>query len=199
MFCPSCGLEERNTNQFCRACGANLTIVRSALESPDSITASAVSARNEISRAFAQRICETDAYELKKVAEDVLPQLEKFLESPEERSLRWVRTGSTVSFIGLGVTIAFMLAGIFMKNDMFFMSALGLVTFFIGLSFIVNGKFHTIPQKNLADNSPDGKRQLELDKATTNELISPQPANLFSSVTETTTRNLQEKQPVSKN
>jgi hypothetical protein len=194
MFCPSCGLEERNTNQFCRSCGANLTIVRSALERPDTITASAVAARNEISRAFAERIRDAEnAHELKKFSEDVLPQLEKFLESPEERSLRWVRTGSTVSFIGLGVTIAFMLAGIFMKNDMFFMSALGLVTLFIGLSFIVNGKFHTIPQKTLADNSPDGERQLELDKATTNELISPKPAGLFSSVTETTTRNLQEK------
>jgi hypothetical protein len=138
-------------------------------------------------------------HELKKVAEDVLPQLEKFLESPEEKRLRRIRTGMITTSVGLGVTIAFGLASIFVDNDLLVIAAAGLVAFFIGLSFVINGMFHTIPQKTLADNSPDGKRQLELDKATTNELISPKPVNLFSSITETTTRNLQEKQPVSKN
>ncbi len=74
MFCPSCGLEERQLNQFCRACGADLRNVRFALEKPDNITASAVSAREEIGRAVAAKIRETNsANELKKVAENVLP------------------------------------------------------------------------------------------------------------------------------
>ena len=60
-----------------------------SLERPDSVTASAVSAREEIGRAVAARIREvSDARELKKVAEDVLPEIEKFLESPEEKRMR---------------------------------------------------------------------------------------------------------------
>src|SRR6266851_3289616 len=81
MFCPSCGSEERQASQFCRACGSDLRAVRVSLERPDSITASAVTARQEIGRAIAEKIREVDdAYELKKVAEDVLPQIEKFLQ-----------------------------------------------------------------------------------------------------------------------
>ncbi len=197
MFCPSCGLEERNSNQFCRACGSNLTLVRSALERPDSITASAITARNEISRAFAERVRDAeDSHELKKIAEDVLPQIEKFLESPEEKRLRRIRTGTIATSVGLGVTVAFILASIFVDNDLLVVAASGLVAFFIGLSFVVNGFYLTIPQHILADNSSEGKRQLALDNVTTNDLIMPKPAALFGSVTENTTRNLQEKQKI---
>ena len=45
MFCPSCGSEERQASQYCRACGTDLRPVRVSLERPDSVTASAVSAR----------------------------------------------------------------------------------------------------------------------------------------------------------
>ena len=58
MFCPSCGSEERQVSQFCRACGADLRAVRATLEKPDAITASAVSARDEIGHAIADRIRE---------------------------------------------------------------------------------------------------------------------------------------------
>ena len=92
MFCPGCGLEERGSNQFCRACGTDLRPVRFALEKPDNITASAISARDEIGRAVAAKIRETQSvYELKKDAEDVLPEIEKFLESPAEKRLRRMR------------------------------------------------------------------------------------------------------------
>src|SRR5437763_9885947 len=112
MFCPSCGSEERQASQYCRACGTDLRPVRVSLESPDSITASAISAREEIGRAIAQKIREVqDARELKKVAEDVLPEIEKFLESPEEKRLRRMRAGVVVSSIGVGVTIMMALLG----------------------------------------------------------------------------------------
>ena len=55
MFCPSCGSEERQASQFCRACGTDLRAVHMGLERPDSITASAESAREEIGRAVAER------------------------------------------------------------------------------------------------------------------------------------------------
>src|SRR6185369_3315944 len=103
MFCPSCGSEERQASQYCRACGTDLRVVRVSLERPDTITASAVTAREEISRAVAQKIREVqDAHELKKIAEDVLPEIEKFLESPEEKKLRRIRAGVIVAASGLG-------------------------------------------------------------------------------------------------
>src|SRR5205807_6828751 len=112
MFCPGCGSEERQASQYCRACGTDLRPVRVSLERPDSITASAVSAREEIGRAVAQKIREVgDTRDLKRVAEDVLPKIEKFLESPEAKRLRRMRAGVIVSSIGLGFTIMMMLLG----------------------------------------------------------------------------------------
>src|SRR5438132_11997127 len=106
MFCPSCGCEERQASQYCRACGTDLRPVRVSLERPDSITASAVSAREDIGRAVADQIRQVeDARELKRVAEDVLPQIEKFLESPEEKRMRRMRAGVVVSSIGIGFTV----------------------------------------------------------------------------------------------
>src|SRR3954463_14624782 len=112
MFCPSCGSEERQASQYCRACGTDLRPVRISLERPDSVTASAGPGPEEIGRAVAAKIREVqDARELKKVAEDVLPQIEKFLESPEEKRLRRMRAGVVVASIGAGITIMMALMG----------------------------------------------------------------------------------------
>lgn len=205
MFCPNCGIEETQVNQFCRACGTDLRRVRYAVESPDHITASAVSARDEIGRAVAFKIRETQSvYELKKVAEDVLPEIEKFLESPEEKRLRRMRVGTLISSIGLGAAIAFAIVSLFVRDEaMVTIAGLGVVTFFIGLSFVVNGLLLTIPKKDVSDKSLDADQQRALDahanvlnKAQTNELVLPESKQVFSSVTEDTTKHLKEKQPV---
>lgn len=201
MFCPGCGLEEKNANQFCRACGADMRIVRTALERPDTITASAESAREEIGRAIAAKIRETrSAKELETVAEDVLPSIEKFLESPAEKRMRRIRTGTIISLIGLGTAIAFTLVGILLKKEeeMFILAGLGIVCLFIGLSFFVNGLLFTVPKKSLEDRSEDAMSQRALDVAdpqTTNELVLPENRSLFSSVTENTTKHLKDKEP----
>ena len=199
MFCPSCGLEEKQSNQFCRACGSNLNAVRRMLERPDSITASAASARDEIGRAIAFKIREAKSLdELATVAEDVLPEIEKFLESPEEKRLRRVRSGTTVASAGLGAALMFLLLLANGSNTLFMIGA-GLITFFIGLGIIINGLLFTVPKKILSDKSSDARSQREIDAAenSTNELALPEPNNsVFSSVTEHTTRTLKEKQPV---
>src|SRR5882762_397777 len=103
MYCPTCGSEERQISQYCRACGTDLGVVRRGLERPDTITASAVSAREQITRVMAEKIRQMEsANDLKEVAEDVLPEIEKFLESPEEKRLRRVRNGVVSAAIGLG-------------------------------------------------------------------------------------------------
>jgi hypothetical protein len=200
MFCPGCGLEETHANQFCRACGTDLRSLRVALEKPDNITASAVSARDEIGRAIAAKIRETEsAKELSIVVEDVLPEIEKFLESPEAKRMRRIRTGTIISSIGSGAAIAFTLISIVTKEDMFILAGLGVVTFFIGLSFFINGLLFTVPKKTLSDKSPDAEKQRELDAQTTSELVLPESKQVFTSVTEHTTQHLKEKQPIPRN
>jgi len=199
MFCPSCGSEERQASQYCRACGTDLRPVRVSLERPDSVTASAVSAREEIGRAVAQKIREVeDARELKKVAEDVLPQIEKFLESPEEKRLRRMRAGVILSSIGLGATILMALMTLVAQSADIqgFLGGMGLgiVTFFIGLGFLLNAFFFTRPGQAITDHSADARSQTALDSVyapaqlrsqTTSNLAQP-----VASVTEHTTLHL---------
>ena len=196
MFCPGCGIEELQSNQFCRACGTDLRAARLALEKPDTITESAVSARDEIGRAVAAKLREMDsARDLKTFTEDVLPEIEKFLESPAEKRLRRLRVGTIISSVGFGVTVAFFLLSIVFKEDFLFFAGLGSVTFFIGLGFILNALLFTIPKKLLSDRSTEAVSQRELD-GETNELVLPESSQVFTSVTEHTTRHLKEKHPI---
>ena len=199
MFCPDCGLEDKQSNQFCRACGTDLRPIRRAVAEPDTITASAASARDEIGRAFAAKIRDSrNPEDLAVVAEDVLPELEKFLESPAEKRLRRMRTGMLISSIGFGTALGISLVSMLMKDDdVIFLAAMGVVAFFIGLGFILNGVFLTVPKKELPDKSSDANRQRELDGRTTSDLVLPEATpGLFSSVTENTTKHLKEKDPV---
>ena len=199
MFCPGCGSEERQANQFCRACGTDLRAVRMSLEHPDSITASAVSAREEIGRAVADQIRQVeDARELKKVAEDVLPQIEKFLESPEEKRLRRMRVGTIISTIGLGATFGMLIMGVFAqaadKEGFMLTSGLGVACFFIGLGFLINAAVFSRPRTSVTDHSADARAQNAIDAGSQQaQLRSPTTSNLVpppASVTENTTLHL---------
>jgi hypothetical protein len=208
MFCPGCGSEERQASQYCRACGVDMRAVRVSLERPDSITASAVSARDEIGRAVADRIRSVaDAGELKIVADSVLPQVEKFLESPEEKRLRRVRAGTIIGASGLGAgTLGLIMSAVLTGPDFeaaLWVGGLGLTAFTVGLGFILNGLLFTKPRKALDNRSPDAKIQNLLDSAYTPPqtrsgetpmLRSPTTSNLAAekgaSVTEHTTLNL---------
>jgi hypothetical protein len=202
MFCPGCGSEERQASQYCRACGTDLRAVRVSLERPDSVTASAVSAREEIGRAVAAKIREVhDAKELKKVAEDVLPQIEKFLESPEEKRMRRIRSGVVVAAAGLGGTVFMSLMSAFLRGpdaETFLgLAGLGVACFLIGIGLIVNALFFTKPRGRIEDHSLDARDQNLLDagytppspafkaQTTSNLAVAPN-----ASVTEQTTRHL---------
>jgi len=144
--------------------------VRASLEHPDEITESAVTAREQIGRAVAEKIREVDsARNLKRVAEDVLPQIEKFLESPAEKRLRRMRAGVITASVGIGVCIpAFLLlalVGIRDEAAPFFGMAiiLSMATFMIGLGLIINGRMLTQPRRELKDSSADAQAQSRLD------------------------------------
>src|SRR4026207_1038815 len=202
MYCPSCGSEERQLSQFCRACGTDLRIVRNSLENPDAVTQSAISAREQIGMAVADKIRQmSSAKDLEKVAEDILPPFEKFLESPEEKRLRRIRAGVITAAIGLGATIfTFLMA--MDKVEFFPFIAPGLVTFLVGLGFVINGLLFSVPRKQLPGDAYDALSQQVLDSGAnripyeapaagslTNELAPAQKSQV-TSVTEHTTHHL---------
>lgn len=201
MFCPECGIEERQANQFCRGCGTDMRRVRVAVEAPDSITASAISAREEIGRAIAAKIRDyRSPKDLALVAEEVLPEVEKFLESPEEKRMRRMRTGTILACVGMGSAIGISLVSMFMNDqDVIFLAALGVAAFFIGIAFILNGIFLSVPKNQRSGRSSSkihGQIVLDGLASDTNDLHLPQPSELFTSVTENTTRHLEEKERV---
>jgi hypothetical protein len=203
MFCPGCGTEDKQVNQFCRACGADLRVVRTAVARPDSITSTANAAREEIGRSIAAKIRETQsAGELKKVAEDVLPEIEKFLESPEERRLRRLRVGTILACIGFGVAISLWFLGVAMGDQNFlFLAALGGVTFFIGVAFWLNGLLLSVPKREVYEMPASERAGLAFTEEQQPDPLLPEARSnvdpLFStpgSVTENTTRHLTEKE-----
>ena len=103
-----------------------------------------------------------------------------------------------MSFIGLGVTIAFAIIGAISDDDLFKVAGLGFVCLFVGLAFIVNGLMFSVPKKIIADKSSEGESQRRLDYVDpqTSGLKLPESNQIFTSVTEETTRQLKEKQPV---
>lgn len=177
MYCPSCGSEERQLSQFCRACGTDLRIVRSSLENPDAVTQSAISAREHIGMAVADKIRQmSSAKDLERVAEDVLPHFEKFLESPEEKRLRRIRAGIVTAAIGLGATIV----GLIMAMDkpgVLPYVAPALIIFLVGVGVIINGLLFTLPSKSLPGDAYDALSQKVLDSnANVNRLPYEAPA-----------------------
>lgn len=203
MYCPSCGSEERQLSQFCRACGTDLRVVRNSLERPDAITASAVSAREQMGLAIADQIRQMrSGKDLEHVAEDVLPHFEKFLESPEDRRLRRLRAGVITASIGFAATAAAFLMAL-EKSDFLVVLIPTFITFMIGIGIIINGLAFTLPRKKLPGDSNDALAQQALDAAQhrakyepplvtaglTNEL-GPGANSQLASVTEHTTHHL---------
>ncbi len=169
MFCPSCGSEERQASQFCRACGTDLRGVRVGLERPDSITASAISAREEIGRAVAERVREMeDSRYMRRFAQNVLPKVDKFLESPEEKRLRRLRSGMITALIGVAIGLPAM-AGISEIHDrefiifLAYVAVFAAVTFATGLGLLLNGLLFSRPRKGIEDHSAEAQKQNVLD------------------------------------
>jgi len=108
-----------------------------------------------------------DTRDLKRVAEDVLPQIEKFLESYEEKRLRRIRAGVIVAASGLGTGILGLVASAVLPGpdaeSALVIVGLGAVAFAIGLGLVLNGLVFTRPRTGLEDHSSDARAQNLLD------------------------------------
>ena len=148
----------------------------------------------------------SSAKELKKVAEDVLPHFERFLESPEEQRLRRIRSGIITAAIGLGATLVLLIMAMDKVNLIPFITP-ALVTFLVGIGVIVNGLLFTVPRKQLPGDAYDALSQKVLDSGVnripyeapapgqlTNELPTA-PRLRAASVTEHTTHHLKTNKP----
>jgi len=173
-----------------------MRVVRVSLEKPDAITASAVSARDEIGHAIADKIREIEkTRDLKKIAEDVLPQIEKFLESPQQKRLRGIRGGVVTSAVGLGATVFFFWWGLFEK-DVLFLTGLGVTAFVIGLGLILNALLFTVPKQRIPKAGLDSHQKGLVGSsdrvvvAVKRELTTAEPLTAPPSVTEQTTHHL---------
>jgi hypothetical protein len=192
MFCPSCGAKEDQPIQFCRSCGASFR------PQVDAVTSSAMSAREEIGRAMADKIREFESSkDLKRIAEDVLPELEKFLESPAEKRLRRIRKGVTVTSVGLALTVGMLIYTAFGHDpDNILFVVGGLITLLVGIAIIVNGYLNTLPGDKTSALTTDNRNISALGGMTSDlDLRGTEPQRPFS-VTEGTTTHLGEKQPI---
>lgn len=185
MYCPSCGTEERNTSQFCRACGMDMRPLRTVLQRPDPVTISATSAREEIGRAIATKIQTLgSAKDLKKVAEEILPEVEKFLESPAERRLRRLRAGVITSAVGLGATTILLFGKVVIMPIAMFGWSAGLLVFLVGIGVIINGLLFSMPKESIPDRTLD-RHSLFASEQTSNYQLNNSnhfetPSSLFS-------------------
>jgi hypothetical protein len=168
--------------------------VRQGLERPETVMASVTSAREEIGHAIAARIREVrDANDLK-IVENVLPEVDKFFETAEERRLRRIRAGVITAMCGLGGALFFFLLAQ-KETDLFFMIMAGVATFLIGFGIVLNGLLFTVPRESSRRSLNEAKEEIEramsLATKRREELpIASQAGLPVSSVTEHTTHRL---------
>lgn len=189
MFCPRCASNQSGEIKFCTACGANLQLVREALDQPEK--------KFDWSDTWvAEMFMSGDAAELRK------REMERRMGiTPEIKRYQEIKAGVIVSSVGVALAIflfIFMqgIAGNAEPRAAEIISRLwivGVIPFMVGLALIINGLVVSKKLVELAQRSEPGVQPLEegatprgLRAANTSEFI---PANM-GSVTEQTTRHL---------
>ena len=181
MFCPQCGAAQPDELNFCKACGAHLQAVRSALTKPTP---------------------DDDSLDWTKtwLAEAVMTRDEKDRRrgmTPEMKRRREIKAGVITASTGvsLSIVLSVLMEAIVINGRLSELAAdilsrvwiVGLIPIFVGLALIFNGTF--ISKKNTLKAAADDDSEVAgLPGADTNELP---PARPFS-VTDSTTRHLDE-------
>jgi hypothetical protein len=184
-----CGFEERQARQFCRKCGGDLRQVLTAIQNADA----AASGRDEIYRAFASKIKESKAKDVRDLVEHALPKLERLFESPQQKRVREIRAGITWAAAGIGLALFFLLRHLYGSpgrpaENLF--EAAALVTIASGLGYLISTWLFSPPAS-----LPTGISQMRdtngFQSLPSSHHVVHEPPMPLSSVTENTTRELE--------
>ena len=192
--CPACGADIPQPTPYCRKCGADIRAVQMALDKPDITTGAA--GRDEVLRAIADKVREMKTDEkLNDSVKEILSEVEKLLQSPEEKRLKQIRDGIGYFSIGLGVALYFLLRESFLDEGSLVLAA-AIVALTVGLAHIVNGVFFSIPsnqrKRGLTELRAGANEDFVTnDQRTTRQSLTELSAHPSPSVTEVTTRELQ--------
>jgi hypothetical protein len=155
-----------------------------------------MSARDEIGRALAAKIREMQkATDITSIVEEVLPAVERLLETPEERRLRRVRLGVVTAALGVAATVFAVLATAVFDEDFAPLIGLTLLPFVIGLGIVLNGLVFTVPKKDEPKTTESKPALMLIEQADQRKLpkSDPPPVTLDApSVTEHTTHHLKD-------
>lgn len=191
--CPVCGATRIQPTPFCRKCGADVRAVQLALDKPDLVSGAA--GRDEVLRAIADRFRQLKVDdEWADHVEEVLTEVEKTLETPEEKRLREIREGVNWFAIGLGLALYFVLRETVLTNGSWVLLG-ALVALMLGLGSLINGLFFTIPRgqqkSKLAELGAGANEPLPTpEPRTTDKLLAASSIQPSVAVTEDTTRRL---------
>ena len=196
MFCPQCGSTHANELKFCKSCGANLEVVRGALES------GRVPGKFDWNKTWVAEMLQSSEQAIRKERE--FERLKGM--TPETKRRNEIKGGVITASVGLGIMVFlyFLMQGIILSGDIgpgdeFILSRVwlsGLIPFLVGIALIINCALVSRPSQTLTSSARpaapvelgSGQNSSEyLPPADTNELF---PAGF--SVTDETTQHLKE-------
>jgi hypothetical protein len=193
MFCPKCGSTQSDELKFCKACGANLGVVRDALHTGQG------PANFDWSKTWVAEMFQNSDESVRRAAE--LERLQGI--TPETKRRNEVKAGVITASVGIGLMIFlyYLMQGIILSGtpkpgDAEILSRIwlaGIIPFMVGIALIINGTIVSLKiAAGKAEQSAEDARRLAgktpgeyLPPADTNELF---PAGF--SVTDETTRHL---------
>jgi hypothetical protein len=195
MFCPQCGSTQSDELNFCKACGANLGVVRDALNSGFAPN------KFDWSKTWVAEMFQSSEEAIRKSKE--IERLQGI--TPETKRRAEVKAGVITASVGIGVTVLLfvLMQGIILSGKVDpgvaeILSRLwiaGIIPFMVGVALIVNG---TIVSRKIAAEQAqrfDEESRRIADK-TSGEYLPPADTNeLFPagfSVTDETTQHLKE-------
>lgn len=195
MFCPKCGSTQSDELKFCKACGANLGVVRDALHTGQA------PANFDWSKTWVAEMFQSSEESVRRAAE--LERLQGI--TPETKRRNEVKAGVITASVGIAVMVflRFLMEGIILggnipPGDAEILSRVwlaGIIPFMVGVALIINGTIVSakIAAASAEQSAADGKRLAGkspgdyLPPADTSELF---PAGF--SVTDATTQHLKD-------
>ncbi len=192
QFCPACGAQQSQAGQFCRGCGADLRVVRTALQTPPG---NSDTARLEIARAVSAKIAAIDPNDEQLVTKIAFLRQEsqKLLDSPDDR--RRMNLTITIGAVGGGALFFFMiLLGKIIqsgdRNNISGLFVLMLITLLATLASLVLTSIFPRTRKAATLDLPVSFQAATGRPTPTAEIQPPQPMLTPPSVTEETTHQL---------